>query len=156
MTTSKFLSAILIMALAWSAPAYSFAAPQYPQEVPAFSDDELDHMLAPIALYPDPLLAQILPASSFVDQISQAKQLLGGRVDESLIENQDWDVSVKATAHYPDILNMMAENPEWTASLGQAYITGSRGCTFDSAPSHGSAERQRSQDHTPATGHSTE
>ena len=122
MTTSKLLSVIVIMVLALSAPAYSFAAPQYSQAVPEFSNDELDHMLAPIALYPDPLLAQILPASSFVDQISQAKQLLGGRVDESLIENQDWDVSVKATAHYPEILDMMAEHSEWTASLGQAYI----------------------------------
>ena len=84
MTTSKFLSAILIMALAWSVPAaYSFAAPQYSGAVLAFSDDELDQMLAPIALYPDPLLAQILPASSFGYQVSRAHQLLGGQVDEN-------------------------------------------------------------------------
>ena len=100
MTTSKFLSAILIMALAWSAPAaYSFAAPQYSQAVPAFSDDELDQMLAPIALYPDSLLAQILPAPSLGYEISQAQQLLGGRVDENLIESQNWDVCVKVSRH---------------------------------------------------------
>src|SRR5215831_19503556 len=80
-------------------------------------------MLAPIALYPDPLLAQILPASSFGYQILQAQQLLGGQVNENLIESQNWDVSVKAVAHYPEILAMMAEHPDWTASLGQAFIT---------------------------------
>ena len=95
------------MALVWSAPAlYSFPAPQY-YVAAAYSSDELDQMLAPVALYPDPLLAQLLPASSFYDQISQAAQLLGGVVDENLIQNQNWDISVKAIAHYPEILNMM-------------------------------------------------
>jgi hypothetical protein len=126
LTTPRFLSAILIMALAWAPATYSFAAPQYAQAVPTFNDGELDQMLAPIALYPDPLLAQILPASSFGDQISQAQYLLRGRVDENLIEIQNWDISVKATAHYPEVLKMMAENPEWTASLGQAFITQER------------------------------
>src|ERR1051326_7594175 len=112
------------MALAWPpAMQYCFAAPQlYPQVAPAYSYDELDQMLAPIALYPDPLLAQILPAASFGDQVTQAQQLLGGSVDEGLIENQDWDISVKAIAHYPSILNMMVQNAGWTAALGQAYI----------------------------------
>src|SRR5262249_35857153 len=106
-TNAKCLSAILIMALAWSpAMQYSFAAPEpTPQAAaPAYTVDELDQMLAPIALYPDPLLAQILPASSFVDQVTEAQQLLGGHVDEGLIENQNWDISVKAIAHYPTIL----------------------------------------------------
>src|SRR5215831_9058777 len=80
-----------------------YASPQYTQFARPFSDDELDQMLGPIALYPDPLLAQILPAASFADQISQAQRLLNGRVDEALIESQDWDVSVKAIAHYPSI-----------------------------------------------------
>jgi hypothetical protein len=100
----------------------SYAAPQYTQFAPAFSDDELDQMLGPIALYPDPLLAQILPAASFADQISQAQRLLNGRVDEGLIESQDWDVSVKAIAHYPSILSQMSQNADWTAAVGQAYL----------------------------------
>src|SRR5262249_31048880 len=102
---------------------YSFAAPQPGQEAaPAYNSDELDQMLAPIALYPDPLLAQILPAASFGDQVTKAQQLLGGHVDEGLIENQKWDISVKAIAHFPSILNMMREHPEWMAALGQAFI----------------------------------
>src|SRR5215475_7573967 len=83
-------------------------------------------MLAPIALYPDPLLAQILPAASFGDEISQAQSLLNGQVDEGLIESQPWDVSVQSLAHYPQVLQMMAENPDWTAAIGQAYVTQKR------------------------------
>src|SRR5689334_7085386 len=105
------MSAILILALAWSPTMqYSFAAPEpSPQAAPAYSAEELDQMLAPIALYPDPLLAQILPAASFADQVNEAQQQLGGHVDERFIENQNWDISVKAIAHYPSILYMMAE-----------------------------------------------
>jgi hypothetical protein len=104
------------------ASRYSYAAQQYSQAVSLFSDDELDQMLAPIALYPDPLLAQILPAASFVDQVSQAQRMLNGRIDEDLIENQNWDSSVKAIAHYPDILSFLAQQPDWTAAVGQAYV----------------------------------
>src|SRR6185369_1178412 len=86
------------------------------------SDYELDQIMSPIALYPDPLLAQILPAASFVNDVSDAQQMLNGRVDEGLIEREPWDISVKAIAHYPTVLNYMAENGDWTVALGQAYI----------------------------------
>jgi Protein of unknown function (DUF3300) len=102
---------------------YSYGAQQYSQFASAFTDDELDQILAPIALYPDPLLAQILPAASFGDQISQAQSLLNGQVDESLIEGQNWDLSVKAIAHYPSILALMVQQPDWTAAVGQAYVS---------------------------------
>jgi len=87
-----------------------------------FSEDELNELLAPIALYPDPLLAQILPASTFIDQLEEASRALGGRVDESLIERQNWDVSVKSIAHYPPVLQMMAQDRDWTIALGQAVV----------------------------------
>lgn len=83
---------------------------------------ELDELLAPIALYPDPLLAQILPASTFVNQIDAAQRALNGKVDEGKIEKADWDVSVKAVAHYPTVLSMMAGKQEWTTALGQAFV----------------------------------
>jgi hypothetical protein len=122
-TRIKWLSVLLVVAISWSPTwSYSFAAPQY-AEATAFSADDLNEMLAPIALYPDPLLAQLLPAASFGDQIGNAEHLLNGHVNEGLIEGQNWDVSVKAIAHYPQILSMMAENPEWTAALGQAFVT---------------------------------
>lgn len=88
-----------------------------------FTDSELDELLAPIALYPDPILAQMLPASTFIEQLDEASRVLGGRVNESQIANQDWDVSVKAVAHYPDVLQMLAQSKEWTTALGQAVVS---------------------------------
>lgn len=87
-----------------------------------FSNAELDELLAPIALYPDPLLAQVVPASTFVDQLENAQQVLGGSTDDNKIGSQNWDVSVKSVAHYPQILQMMVEKRDWTIALGQAYV----------------------------------
>lgn len=87
-----------------------------------FSDAELDELLAPIALYPDPLLAQVVPAATFIDQLESAQQVLGGSTDDNQIGNQSWDVSVKSVAHYPQILQMMVEKRDWTTALGQAYV----------------------------------
>src|SRR5215469_4751466 len=87
-----------------------------------FSSEELDNLLAPIALFPDPLLAQILPASTFADQVTQAAQWLRANNDPSQIDDQQWDVSVKAVAHYPEILYKMSDQPDWTTALGQAFV----------------------------------
>jgi Protein of unknown function (DUF3300) len=88
----------------------------------AFSEAELDELLAPIALYPDPLLAQLLPASTFVDQIAEAQKTLNGKSDDNLIANQSWDISVKSIAHYPTVLQAMSQKSDWTTALGQAYV----------------------------------
>ncbi len=87
-----------------------------------FSGQELDELLAPIALYPDPLLAVILPASTYPEEINNADTWLkkGGTV--SGIDGQSWDESVKAIAYYPDILDMMAGDLDWTADLGDAFL----------------------------------
>src|SRR5436190_9667175 len=87
-----------------------------------FSDAELDELLAPIALYPDPLLAQVVPASTFIDQLESAQQTLNGSTDDNKIGSQSWDVSVKSVAHYPQVLQMMVEKRDWTTALGQAYV----------------------------------
>ena len=84
---------------------------------------ELDEILAPIALYPDPILAQMLPAATFVDQLTDAQRTLNGRSEDSLIAGQDWDVSVKSIAHYPPVLKTMTGDLDWTTTLGQAYLT---------------------------------
>src|SRR5450631_2069625 len=86
-----------------------------------YSADQLDNLLAPIALYPDPLLAQVLPASTFVDQIDEAARYVRA-YGQNGVDNQDWDVSVKAVAHYPAVLDMMADKIDWTTALGQAYV----------------------------------
>ena len=87
-----------------------------------FSAEELDDLMAPIALYPDPLLAQILPAATFVDQVMQAAAWLKRNNNAALITSQPWDSSVMAVAQFPDVLFRMADYPDWTTSLGQAYV----------------------------------
>src|SRR4051812_17510719 len=78
-----------------------------------FSDADLDGMLADIALYPDPLLAQMLPAATFIEQLDEAQRLLGGYSNDDAVDLQNWDVSVKAVAHYPSILAKMVEKQDW-------------------------------------------
>ena len=81
----------------------------------------LDQMLQPIALYPDPLIAIILPAATLPSEVVQADRFVRGGGDPSLIDQQPWDSSVKALARYPDVLKMMDDNLEWTTALGQAF-----------------------------------
>ncbi|MCI0387709.1 MAG: DUF3300 domain-containing protein [Acidobacteria bacterium] len=88
----------------------------------AFTEEELDELLAPIALYPDPLLAQVLPAATFIEQIDEAQRTLNGKSDDNLIADQNWDISVKSVAHYPQVLQMMNQKRDWTTALGQAYV----------------------------------
>jgi len=88
----------------------------------AFPDQELDTLLAPIALYPDPLLAVMLPASTYPAEIADADAWLKRGEPASGIDGQSWDESVKAIAYYPDILKMMAGNLDWTANLGDAFL----------------------------------
>jgi Protein of unknown function (DUF3300) len=88
----------------------------------SFTEPELDDLLGPIALYPDPLLAQMLPASTYPDEIADAAAWLNSGGDASSIDEQVWDESVKSIAHYPGILQMMAGNLDWTANVGDAFI----------------------------------
>jgi uncharacterized membrane protein YgcG len=101
--------------------AYTSIAP-VPQGA-ALSAEQMDNLLAPIALYPDPLLAQVFPASTFVDQIDQAARWLRAHNNNSAgVDNQSWDVSVRSVAHYPQVVYMMSDKLDWTTALGQAYV----------------------------------
>src|SRR5580693_8057037 len=86
-----------------------------------FSPDQLDNLLSPVALYPDPLLAQVFVAATFPDQVEEAARYVREN-GQNGIDNQDWDVSVKAVAHYPTVIGMMADKIDWSTSLGQAYV----------------------------------
>jgi len=98
------------------------------EETKTFKQEELDQMLAPIALYPDDLLTQILMASTYPLEIVQAarftkqnKNLKGDALTEAL-EKQDWDPSVKSLVNFPDVLGQMNEKLEWTQKLGDAFL----------------------------------
>jgi len=88
---------------------------------------ELQALVAPIALYPDSLVAQILTASTFPDEVAianywigQNKSLTGSALMQA-VDKQSWDPSVKALTEFPSVLENMANNLTWTSSLGEAY-----------------------------------
>lgn len=82
-----------------------------------------EQLLGPIALYPDPLLALILPASTAPADISAAAAYLVQYGDMTRIDSQPWDPSVRALAHYPAIISWMAENIEWTRAVGSVFLS---------------------------------
>ena len=127
---SKLIIAITVLVIAYPSTLTRGIAATDPHAVGSgnsaqvlFSADDLDNLLAPIALYPDPLLAQLLPAATFVDQIIQASQWLRANNNPAGINNQPWDTSVKALAGFPDVLLKMSSNLDWTTALGQAYVS---------------------------------
>jgi hypothetical protein len=89
--------------------------------------NELQALVAPIALYPDPLVAQILAAATFPDQVAVANYWLQenkGLNSQSLMQavnKQSWDASVKALTQFPSVLGNMAKNLNWVSTLGEAY-----------------------------------
>jgi hypothetical protein len=115
----------------YQAPAYQ-PAPTYqpapPVAVPVvinrMSDAEVDNLTGQIALYPDPLVAIILPAATFPLEVGAAAQFARMNPDapEYAIQSQPWQPSVKALVHYPTVLEMMAERPDWTQRLGAAFL----------------------------------
>jgi len=104
--------------------------PQPPDAAPAYTPqtpDQLDQLVAPIALYPDSLVAQVLAASTFPAQIVeadrwvQANPNLKGDALGQAVDKQPWDASVKALCAFPTVLGNMDKNISWTSSLGDAY-----------------------------------
>jgi hypothetical protein len=86
-----------------------------------FSPEQLDNLLSPVALYPDPLLAQLFVAATFPDQVEEAARYIRAYGPNG-VDDQGWDVSVRAIAYYPTVVEMMADKIDWTTSLGQAYV----------------------------------
>ena len=83
---------------------------------------QLDQLLGPIALYPDPLIAEILPAATLPTQVVLANRFIIGGGDPNQLGQQPWDASVQAVARYPNVLKFMDDNLNWTAQVGQAFL----------------------------------
>jgi hypothetical protein len=98
------------------------------QGAPLFPD-ELQQLVAPIALYPDALVAQILGGATFPDQIAAANNFLqinknlSGATLMQAVDAQPWDPSIKALTQFPSVLSNLASNLSWTSALGEAYHT---------------------------------
>src|SRR2546429_9736388 len=100
---------------------------QQPPPTVQHSPQELQQLVAPIALYPDALVAQILAASTYPAEIVEADRWieshsnLKGEELAKEVDKQPWDPSVKALAQFPSVLENMDKNLSWTSSLGEAY-----------------------------------
>ncbi len=109
-----------------AAPAAA-APSDYPGQGAPMTATELQGLVAPIALYPDALVAQILSAATFPDQVAvadnwlQQNKSLTGSALMNAVNGQSWDPSVKALTQFPSVLNQMAQSLAWTSQLGEAY-----------------------------------
>ncbi len=84
--------------------------------------EEIDELVAPIALYPDVLLSEILPASTYPVEIVQAARWRKTHDDAEDADEQDWAPSIKALVRYPDALKMLNDDLDWTVRLGDAFL----------------------------------
>ena len=135
--TKQLLSAALSFLLVITAVPFDAGGQQpapagstgYSGQGAPLSADELQQLVAPIALYPDALVAQILGAATFPDQVAAAdgwlqqnKNLTGTALMQA-VDTQPWDPSVKALTQFPSVLDNLAKNLSWTSALGEAYHT---------------------------------
>ena len=133
---SFLITVVLGIAIALPVPAQMFPPPAQTQAPPtapaaggkAFSQEELDQLVAPIALYPDALFSQVLMASTYPIEIVSAERWvkanpgLKDKALEDALQQQPWDPSVKSLAVFPQVLTMMSEKIDWTQKLGDAFL----------------------------------
>ena len=113
------------LAMAEQQTTKAATAPETAVKIPA---DQVDSLVAPIALYPDPLLAQVLAASTYPLEIVQLQQWLAKNTtlkDQALadaVKKQNWEPSVQAMAALPDVVKRLADDIRWTTDLGNAFL----------------------------------
>jgi len=123
LTTRLLASLLLVFSVFVQA-----AEPAEPEDIPLFTQAELDQMLAPVALYPDELLSQLLMAATYPLEVveaarfSRANPELKGQDAVRAVESKPWDPSVKAMLAFPQILDRMDQDLEWTRRLGDAFL----------------------------------
>jgi hypothetical protein len=121
---SGFIAWLVVLTIA----APPWAGAQEGGSAKTFKQEELDQILAPIALYPDSLLTQVLMASTYPLEIVQAdrwakqNKAMKGDALTTALEAQPWDPSVKSLVNFPQVLTMMSEKLDWTQKLGDAFL----------------------------------
>jgi hypothetical protein len=131
--TVRGLIALICSLLIAGGDSAIYAQPSPQEAAPAeqaakIPNDQLDSLVAPIALYPDPLLAQMLAASTYPLEVMQLQQWLMAHKelkDKALtdaVKKQDWDPSVQGLAALPDAVKQLSENIKWTTELGNAFL----------------------------------
>lgn len=117
--------------LAYLPPAQQAATPTSTSQTASakIPPDQLDSLVAPIALYPDPLLAQVLAASTYPLEIIQLQQWLASHKDlkdkalADAVAKESWDASIQAMAALPDVVNRLANDIKWTTDIGNAFLS---------------------------------
>ncbi len=133
MTKFKALIAMIcgvsvLCAVALMAQDPAPAAPDQPPPAVALTPDQLDNLVAPVALYPDPLLSQVLVASTYPLEIVEANQWLqqnknlSGQALLDAARQQNWDPSVQALVALPDVMTRLTQDVRWTTDLGNAFL----------------------------------
>ena len=126
--TRALYRAALRIALIAAATLLAAVAPVRAADPPPFTQAQLDQMLASIALFPDPLLAQVLMASTYPADVALAAEWafanrnLKGDDAVKAVQNEPWDPSVQSLVAFPQVLAMLAEKPEWVQNLGDAFL----------------------------------
>jgi hypothetical protein len=115
-------AAVLLFCAGLPAGAQDAAAPDDSAVGELYSPDALDQLLRPIALYPDPLLAEIFTAATLPAQIVLADRYVDSGGDLNRVAAQPWDPSVQGLTHYPTVLKWLDDNLPWTTEVGQAFL----------------------------------
>lgn len=120
----KLLLVLALNAAFWPALVTSAAVPtpQTPAPTGGLNQADLEELMGPIALYPDELLANVLAASVYPQELLAAQAYLDKGGDASKVNEQAWESPVKSIANIPDVLKFLTDNMEWTEAVGQAYI----------------------------------
>ena len=127
----ELIAIICMAALAPGSTALAVAQEQPPaseSQAAKLPPEQLDSLVAPIALYPDPMLSQTLVASTYPLEVIQLQQWLAQHKDlkekalADAVKKQDWDPSIQALAALPDVVKLLAENIKWTTDLGNAFL----------------------------------
>ncbi|MBV1916247.1 MAG: DUF3300 domain-containing protein [Pseudomonadales bacterium] len=116
-----YLVLTILLALSWHSVAEE-------KKQPELSQEKLDQMMAPIALYPDALLSQILMASTYPDEVAEAVKWSEKNPDQKgdeavkAVEDKSWDPSVASLVAFPQVLDMMGDKPDWVKQMGAAFL----------------------------------
>ena len=123
---AALLSGVVLLATTPNVAAMPMYEPPYQEaDQAALTTSDIENIVSPIALYPDQLIAQILGAATYPDQVTAASNFVNssGLKDQALmtaVDKQPWDPSVKALTQFPTVLDQMAKNLAWTSALGDA------------------------------------
>jgi hypothetical protein len=128
-----FMTAPAELTLGQTPPESSQAPPASEESAPALSSSELESLVAPVALYPDPLLAQVFVASTYPLQVVEAQQWLTknsslkGDALTTAAEKQDWDPAVQGLVVFPELVKRMTDNIKWMTDMGNAFLADEAG-----------------------------